>query len=130
MDVVCCLIIQKEKVLLAQRPLQKAHGGYWEFPGGKKENNEQLDEALVRELYEELKINVLGSHLNYIGAIKEETITLHFYSYQLAGHYSPQEHRAVHWSPFGDLKLYKLCPTDSKGLQHYKAAMRKLVENS
>ena len=44
--------------LLAQRPPGKAYAGYWEFPGGKVEAGESFDDALVRELQEELGITV------------------------------------------------------------------------
>lgn len=44
--------------LMHKRPLDKAHGGLWEFPGGKVEVTEIPAEALVRELHEELGIVV------------------------------------------------------------------------
>jgi 8-oxo-dGTP diphosphatase len=46
-------------VLLARRPLDKKHGGLWEFPGGKFESGENLQQALYREIYEELGLEVL-----------------------------------------------------------------------
>ena len=45
-------------VLLAQRPAGKAYAGYWEFPGGKLETGETPRDALVRELHEELGLDV------------------------------------------------------------------------
>ena len=45
--------------LMQQRPLEKHHGGLWEFPGGKVEPSEFPKEALCRELSEELGIRVL-----------------------------------------------------------------------
>ena len=44
--------------LLQRRPLEKHHGGLWEFPGGKVEPGENPRKALVRELYEELTVAV------------------------------------------------------------------------
>ncbi|MDR7102921.1 (deoxy)nucleoside triphosphate pyrophosphohydrolase [Croceicoccus sp. BE223] len=46
------------RVLLHQRPHDKHHGGLWEFPGGKVEENESPEAALARELAEELGISV------------------------------------------------------------------------
>ncbi|MEZ5895228.1 MAG: (deoxy)nucleoside triphosphate pyrophosphohydrolase [Parvularculaceae bacterium] len=46
------------RVLLAKRPAGKAMAGLWEFPGGKLEDSETPEEALVRELREELGIDV------------------------------------------------------------------------
>ncbi len=57
------LIDRDGRVLLAQRPMEKAHGGHWEFPGGKLQNGETPEQALVRELKEELDINVEASCL-------------------------------------------------------------------
>ena len=46
------------QVLFAQRPVGKAYAGYWEFPGGKIEVGESVVEALIREIDEELGIQV------------------------------------------------------------------------
>src|SRR5438105_905976 len=51
------------RVLLAQRPVGKAMAGLWEFPGGKIEDNESPEQALVRELKEELGIGISSSCL-------------------------------------------------------------------
>src|ERR1700688_2987768 len=54
----CALIDADGRVLLAQRPAGKAMAGLWEFPGGKVEAGERPEQTLVRELHEELGINV------------------------------------------------------------------------
>lgn len=51
------------RVLLAQRPAGKFMGGLWEFPGGKIEANETPEEAIIRELHEELGIDTSKSCL-------------------------------------------------------------------
>ncbi|MEA3363034.1 MAG: (deoxy)nucleoside triphosphate pyrophosphohydrolase [Thermodesulfobacteriota bacterium] len=57
---VCAAIIQhQEKVLITLRPEDKRLGGYWEFPGGKIETGESPQSALVRELREELDIEIV-----------------------------------------------------------------------
>lgn len=48
--------------LLHRRPLEKHHGGLWEFPGGKVEGAEFPVKALIRELHEELGITVSKAH--------------------------------------------------------------------
>ncbi|MFN3407120.1 MAG: NUDIX domain-containing protein, partial [Caldimicrobium sp.] len=56
LKVVSALIQKQGKVLLVRRPLHKKRGGLWEFPGGKVEKGETLEEAIVRELQEELNL--------------------------------------------------------------------------
>jgi 8-oxo-dGTP diphosphatase len=57
--VVACAILDADgRVLVTQRPEGKAMAGLWEFPGGKMEDGERPEEALIRELKEELGIEV------------------------------------------------------------------------
>ena len=56
--VIACVISHGSEFLVCQRPLSKRHGGLWEFPGGKVEAGETPEGALIRELKEELGINV------------------------------------------------------------------------
>jgi 8-oxo-dGTP diphosphatase len=65
------LLISKSLVLMAQRPYNKSHSGYWEFPGGKIEHGESISEALIRELKEEIGILVIDSNLKKLTSIKQ-----------------------------------------------------------
>lgn len=58
MHVVVGLIQRGDHVLIARRLQHVDQGGLWEFPGGKCETNETAEEALIRELHEELGIHV------------------------------------------------------------------------
>lgn len=49
----------QQEILVAQRPLHVPHGGRWEFPGGKLEANESAEDALVREIREEVNLEIL-----------------------------------------------------------------------
>lgn len=57
-DVVAAIIKKDNLYLIAQRNRDKYMGLKWEFPGGKVEPNETLQEALLREIYEELNVNI------------------------------------------------------------------------
>jgi 8-oxo-dGTP diphosphatase len=59
----CALVDKDGRVLLAQRPQGKSMSGLWEFPGGKVEQGERPETALIRELKEELGIDVHESCL-------------------------------------------------------------------
>ena len=65
--VACALIDRDNRVLLAQRPENKSMPDYWEFPGGKIEAGETPEQALLRELREELGIETEHSCLAPFG---------------------------------------------------------------
>ncbi len=55
------LIDPDNRILISRRLLNKPMGGLWEFPGGKIENEEMPEDALIREAKEELSINISKS---------------------------------------------------------------------
>jgi 8-oxo-dGTP diphosphatase len=57
-DVAVGVLMQGETFLLTSRPEGKVYAGYWEFPGGKLEAGESVEQALRRELHEELGITI------------------------------------------------------------------------
>jgi 8-oxo-dGTP diphosphatase len=65
------------RVLIAQRPLNKSLGGLWEFPGGKVEAGESPEAALVRELKEELGIDVAETALEPLTFVSHRYETFH-----------------------------------------------------
>ena len=59
MDVVAAIIENNDgDILIAKRNSKKSQGGLWEFPGGKIEKNESADDAIKREIKEELDIDI------------------------------------------------------------------------
>ena len=63
MVVAVALVDGDGRVLVAERPVDKNMAGLWEFPGGKVENGETPEAALIRELKEELSIDVTAACL-------------------------------------------------------------------
>lgn len=93
--------------LLAQRPADKVYAGYWEFPGGKVEAGENVRDALVRELHEELGITVTACHpwLTREHVYPHATVRLNFWQATAwegeIGITAPLEHAAVDWQERG-----------------------------
>lgn len=54
----------QQRILITQRPHHVAHGGYWEFPGGKIEVGETPEQALYREIQEELGLFIQAAKLS------------------------------------------------------------------
>lgn len=71
------------QLLIVQRPLDKELGGYWEFPGGKVEQGETFEDALKRELKEELNIDFQINDLQpltcFTHQLAQKNITFSFY---------------------------------------------------
>ena len=67
MKIVIGFIENQGKLLITQRALNTSFGGYWEFPGGKVELDETLEEAIRRELKEEL--NILVKDIRFIDSL-------------------------------------------------------------
>ena len=121
MHVVCGLIERNNRILLARRPLHKRSGGLWEFPGGKLQEGENLQQALKRELMEELNIEVYNT--TELGSVKNTSFTLHALHCQYRGHILPIEHTALSWVSLSRLKRYHLCSSDEELIKKYRACL-------
>jgi len=81
-DVAVAVITRADgSFLMARRPEGKPYAGYWEFPGGKVEPNESVEDALEREIREELGIAVTRAYpwVTQIFTYPHATVKLHFY---------------------------------------------------
>ena len=110
-EVVAAVIRDSEgNVLIAQRPLDKHQGGKWEFPGGKVEKGESRRSALVRELYEELGIEI-GHSTRLISVYHEyedKAIYLDVYEVlQWNGTAVGKEGQSICWAPCGSLNDFE-----------------------
>ena len=110
LDVVAAVIERRGRLLLAQRPWQKFHGGLWEFPGGKVEEGESLAAALGRELEEELAlVAVVGRKL---GEQRDGKLCLHFLAVTTTSAPIALEHVAIGWFRPDEARRLDLAPLD------------------
>ena len=113
--VVAGVLCDGERYLIARRPDGAHLAGLWEFPGGKVEPNETDQEALARELHEELGVEVeVGELLNaHQFDYKDKSIELVGYRVSLkAGQPQAHHHAEVRWVGSRELMNVALAPAD------------------
>ena len=111
------LIDADGRVLLAQRPEGKSMAGLWEFPGGKVDPGESPENALIRELQEELGIDTKESCLAPFTFASHAYEDFHllmplYLCRRWWGDIVPQEGQAVKWVRPMRLKDYPMPPAD------------------
>ena len=105
------------RVLLAQRPEGKPMAGLWEFPGGKIETGETPEQALIRELHEELAIDTAESCLAPIGFASHSYDDFHllmplFICRKWQGIVAPKEGQQLKWVYAKELRDYPMPAAD------------------
>ena len=105
------------RILIAQRPEGKSLAGLWEFPGGKVEPGETPEEALVRELYEELGIETWQSCLAPLTFASHRYDDFHllmplFACRRWQGTVQAKEGQSLKWVRASELKNYPMPPAD------------------
>jgi 8-oxo-dGTP diphosphatase len=115
--VACALVDEDGRVLLAQRPQGKAMAGLWEFPGGKVQAGETPEAALIRELKEELAIDVAASCLAPFTFASHRYATFHllmplYVCRKWKGELRALEHAALAWVRPLKLRDYPMPPAD------------------
>jgi 8-oxo-dGTP diphosphatase len=111
------LIDEDGKILLAQRPDEKHMSGLWEFPGGKVEEGETPEIALVREIKEELGIDVSESCLAPFSfssyAYDDFHLLMPIYLCRVwKGIPKPKEQQKLKWVKLEDFDNYTMPPAD------------------
>jgi 8-oxo-dGTP diphosphatase len=91
---------QEGRFLLTSRPVGKVYEGYWEFPGGKLEPGETVEQALRRELHEELGITIGQAHPWQVEVMEypHAKVRLHFCKvYDWTGELTMREAQSMAW---------------------------------
>jgi len=113
--VVCGIIFSDELAFVCRRKEGKSLAGYWEFPGGKIEENETHQNALARELLEELDMKVKVKDFVGQSNYDYDSFKIELYGYECSlidykGKLT--DHDSYEWTSIKDLIKYKLAPAD------------------
>ena len=115
-NVVAAVIFNEDnKILIAQRNLKKSQGGLWEFPGGKIESGETREHAIVREIKEEMNIEIeVEKYLaEKVFEYPEKTINLIALKCKIInGKITLNEHEDAKWINKNELTNYNFAPAD------------------
>jgi 8-oxo-dGTP diphosphatase len=115
--VACALIDADRRVLIAQRPQGKQLAGLWEFPGGKLEEGESPEAALIRELEEELGISTQSACLAPLSFASHSYENFHllmplYVCRKWQGVPEAREHAALKWVRPQALRDFPMPPAD------------------
>ncbi|MBQ9070191.1 MAG: (deoxy)nucleoside triphosphate pyrophosphohydrolase [Clostridia bacterium] len=119
-EVVAALIWDDDKFMICQRPAHKARGLLWEFVGGKVEQGETKEQALIRECREELAItlSVGDVFMDVVHEYPDQTVHLTLFSATIAeGEPQNLEHNDIRWITSNEIPNYEFCPADEEILK-------------
>jgi 8-oxo-dGTP diphosphatase len=116
LDVVAAVVERDDCFLLTRRQAGVHLAGLWEFPGGKVAPGESHEEALRREMLEELgtDVEVGGVVSTAAHAYDDRHVTLHFYKCGLSGIPVPQLGQEMRWVPRAELRTLGFPPADEE----------------
>ena len=120
-EVVAAVIKKDNKYLIAQRNRDKHFAFYWEFPGGKVNNNESFENALKREILEELSINIKINNKISSERFRDKKINVevhYFLCEKLDEEIILSEHEDMKWVFKKNLLNFNLAPGDSKIIKY------------
>jgi 8-oxo-dGTP diphosphatase len=113
----CVLLDGDGRILIAKRPEGRSLAGLWEFPGGKVEPGESPEHALVRELAEELGIDISAADLAPLTFASHAYPAFHllmplFLCRRWRGEVAPHEGQELRWVKPAELLSYAMPPAD------------------
>lgn len=116
-EVGCAIIFHEGRILIAQRNADSSLGGYWEFPGGKREAGESLEECLIREVQEELGVVIQPEKFlrRTFHKYPDKTLALDFYLCKwVSGEPQALYCQAFQWVDPKELKNFQFPPADKE----------------
>lgn len=120
-QVSAALIRRGDKFMICRRPADKARGLKWEFVGGKAENGETLQEALIRECREEIGVEIeVGDVFAEVDHIYPDiSIHLTVFNASIKNGAEPQklEHDDIRFITPAEIPFYDFCPADESILK-------------
>lgn len=117
--IIAAAITQNDKILIAKRNYGLLEG-FWEFPGGKVEENETDEECILREIQEEFSVKIkVGSYLGeHSFQVENKEYKIALYRAELiSGKLQLTVHSDIAWVSVKELCDYKLAPVDNKLVQ-------------
>jgi len=126
-EVVAAAIVKDKKVFVCKRPKEKYMGGFYEFPGGKIEPNETHEEALKREILEELntKVNVEKCLLTINHNYPIYRVTLYLYECEIIeGNLELLEHSDATWCGANEFDKLEFVPADGPIIDYLKGYLK------
>lgn len=122
LQVTCAIIIQDNKILICQRSAAMKMPLKWEFPGGKIEKNESKEDCLLREIHEELGIDIAIKRA--LTPVKHHYSTFSICLYPFvctleSGTLCPTEHAQAIWVDAADLVNYDWAEADVPIVNEY-----------
>ncbi len=127
----CALIIEQNKILVAQRNPDSGNPLKWEFPGGKQEKGESIKECLLREIKEELdiKLNIQKKLSPVIHKYEFGIKLIPFICFISSGEIKRNEHHDLRWVYYPELSDVNFTPADKKliELENNKNTLKKYL---
>ena len=122
-EVSAALIFHHGRLLITQRHAKTHLGGLWEFPGGKREPGETFEQCLVREIREELGVEICVGELfeEVAHDYPEKSVHLKFFLCELIfGEPQPLDCAAVKWIEKSELTTHEFPAADARLLDKLK----------
>ncbi|MBQ5792716.1 MAG: (deoxy)nucleoside triphosphate pyrophosphohydrolase [Clostridia bacterium] len=129
-EVVAALIWQGEKFMICQRPAHKARGLLWEFVGGKVEEGETMEQALVRECQEELAVTLDVGEVFMDVTHSYPDLCVHltlFHATIAQGVPQMLEHVDLRWITPSEIPEYDFCPADVEILDKLRQTFQSIL---